>query len=280
MPPLVSVICLCYNHKRFVRYALQSVIDQTHSPIQLIVIDDCSVDGSVDVIEAFVVEHPEVTFLRLPANQGNCRAFNQGLKVAKGTYVIDLSADDVLMPSRVKRGVAGMEGSQACGVQFSDAELMDENGKTRGFHSDKFPHATIPSGKIFPDVLARYFINSPTMMIRKSLLDELGGYDETLAYEDFDFWVRSTPRTEYQYIPEPLVKRRILAASMGKQQRSGDGPQQRSTFLVCKKALVLCSNEKEFEALKKRLRYELGQALRGGAWSLAWEFWKLGRQLP
>ncbi len=275
MPPLVSVICLCYNHERFVRDALQSVIDQTYSPIELIVIDDFSLDGSAEIIRDFVTHHPAVAFIQLPANLGNCRAFNRGLWIAQGKYIIDLAADDILTAKRVERGVAVFESNPECGVQFSDAELMDENALTTGFHSDKFPHSTIPSGMIFSEILARYFINSPTMMMRKSLLDELGGYDESLAYEDFDFWVRSARRTRYVYLPEALVKRRVLTTSMGRQQYAKASVQQQSTFVVCKKALALCVEKEDFTALQRRIRYELKQAVMVGAWSLAWRYLKL-----
>ena len=280
MPPLVSVICLCYNHERFVRDALQSVIDQTYSPIELIVVDDFSRDRSAEIIRNFVAHHPEVTFIQLPANMGNCRAFNRGLAITQGKYIIDLAADDVLTQKRVERGVAVFESNPEIGVQFSDAELMDENGLTTGFHSDKFPHITIPSGMIFSDILSRYFINSPTMMMRKSLLDELGGYDESLAYEDFDFWVRSTQRTQYKYLPDPLVKRRVLTSSMGRQQYDTGGIQQQSTFVICKKALALCKEREDFIALKKRIRYEFRRAVGVGAWGLSWRYLKLWSAVP
>lgn len=280
MPPRVSVICLCYNHARFVREALQSVLDQTYAPIELIVVDDGSSDGSQKVIAAFVAQHPQIIFLPSAANQGNCRAFNSGFQKATGKYVIDLAADDRLMPTRVERGVALMEAHPECGVQFSDATIIDAEGRAQGLHSDRFPHATIPQGKIFREILSRYFINSPTMMIRKSLLDDLGGYDESLAYEDFDFWVRSSPRADYLYIPEPLVQRRLLTTSMGKQQYARKSAQQRSTFLVCEKALGLCAYAEDFAALKKRLRYELRKSLQVGDFSLAWDYIKLWSKIP
>lgn len=280
MPPRVSVICLCYNHARYVREALQSVLDQTYAPIELIVVDDGSSDGSQKVIAAFIAQHPQIIFLPSAANQGNCRAFNSGLQKATGEYVIDLSADDRLMPTRVERAVALMEAHPECGVQFSDATIIDADGRAQGLHSDRFPHATIPQGKIFREILSRYFINSPTMMIRKSLLDALHGYDETLAYEDFDFWVRSSPRTHYRYIPEPLVQRRVLTTSMGRQQYARKSAQQRSTFRVCGKALELCADTEDFAALKKRVKYELRKALQVGAFSLAWDYIKLWRKIP
>jgi len=280
MSPLVSVICLCYNHDRYVREAVQSVLDQTYHPIQLIVVDDCSTDNSAAVIEEMVKRHPEIHFIRHQTNVGNCRSFNEGLAITKGSYVIDLAADDALLPSRVEQGVRALEGRLEYGVQFSDAEIIDEDGRKLGLHSDRFPHETIPSGFIFLQILSRYFINSPTMMMRKSLLDELGGYDESLAYEDFDFWVRSSRNTQYLYIPEVLMKRRQLKSSMGKKQFDVDNPQLRSTLVVCEKAFRLSRNKEEFNALKERVMYEFRKSTMAGAFGIGWRYWKLWMKLP
>lgn len=280
MTPLVSVICLCYNQDRFVEEALKSVFDQTYDNIQLIVVDDCSTDGSQSAIEKYLSNHSEVPFIRCSVNQGNCRAFNQGLQMATGKYVIDLAGDDVLLNNRVEAGVALLEANPDCGVQFSDSIIVDEKGNVLDLHSNRFPHDSIPSGDIFVALLSRYFIDSPTMMIRKTVLDYLGGYDETLAYEDFDFWVRSSRHFEYIYSPEVLIKRRKVHTSMGTQQYVKGSLQLRSTLTVCEKALELCTSKNEFTALGKRLAYEGRQALAIGAWETAWGYWKLWRKIP
>src|SRR5258705_6164145 len=103
--PLVSVICLCYNHARFVSEAIGSVQRQTYSRIQLVVVDDASADKSAQVIRESIRNCPEIIFLSLPQNLGNCRAFNKGLAVSTGSFIIDLAADDVLMPYRVQAGL-------------------------------------------------------------------------------------------------------------------------------------------------------------------------------
>lgn len=280
MAPIVSVICLCYNHARFIEEALDSVMKQSYAQVELIIVDDASTDGSVDVIKKWLTTHPGVPFVVNPDNLGNCRAFNRGLVMAHGKYIIDLSGDDCLSRERVERGVALMESRPEVGVQFSDAELIDADGKRLGYHADRFPHATVPEGKIFRDVLSRYFINSPTLMIRKSLLDELGGYDESLAYEDFDFLIRSSPKTSYAYLPEALVQRRVLPGSMGKQQYAQGSAQQRSTLTICQKAFTYCSSPDDFRALRLRVNYELRQSLRYAHWSLAWSYLRLLWKIP
>jgi hypothetical protein len=98
------------------------------------------------------------------------------------------------------------------------------------------------------------------MMIRKKVLDELNGYDETLAYEDFDFWVRSSRKYKYNYMDAKLTIVRKTASSMSTGwYRVGD-KQLHSTYLVCRKAQGLVRSQEEKVALIKRVRYELGQS--------------------
>src|SRR5688572_3746734 len=107
--PLVTVICLCYNHERFVREAITSVLSQTYSNLQVIVVDDKSTDKSVDAIRDKIAPYGEITFLPLPTNHGNCRAFNKGLALAKGEYIIDFATDDLMAPERISKQVEAFQ---------------------------------------------------------------------------------------------------------------------------------------------------------------------------
>lgn len=261
--PLVTVICLCYNQKRFLKEAVGSVINQSYSPIQLIVVDDASTDGSTETINQLKTQYPQLEVLLLKENVGNCKAFNRGLAQAKGEYVIDLAADDVLLPDRIRKGVEALQQAGGdYGVHFCDAELIDERGSFLNHHSDKYPHNSIPQGDIYVEVIQRYFICPPTIMFRKSVMDALGGYDETLAYEDFDFWIRSSRQFKYMYSPEPLVKKRIVKHSLGSKQEKFFNLHAESTYRVCKKILDLNRTDKEKNALTKRIRYEMKLSLR------------------
>src|SRR5258708_38496375 len=95
--PLVSIVCLCFNHERFVGEALRSVFQQTYSNIQIIIVDDFSTDGSTSIIKKVISDYThKIQFLGLTQNLGNCKAFNQGLALATGDFVIDFSTDDVM----------------------------------------------------------------------------------------------------------------------------------------------------------------------------------------
>jgi glycosyltransferase involved in cell wall biosynthesis len=263
MKPLVSVICVCFNHARFVVEALESVKNQTYSNTELIIVDDGSSDGSPSVIEHWLKENTNAVFLDLKENHGYTKAFNKAFGLIKGEFFIDLSGDDVLQPERIQKGIDGfVQKGDRYAVQFSDANLIDETGKFINKHSDKFPHHTIPQGDLYAEVIQRYFICSPTMLIRKSAVDAFGGYDENLKYEDFDLWVQVGRDHHFFYLPEPLVNVRVLANSLGATQYTRNSPQLESTFLVCEKILRLNRTPLEKKAINRRILYELKQNLR------------------
>ena len=261
--PLVTVICLCYNQAKFVQEAIDSVLNQTYSNVQLIVVDDASTDNSVAVIRELLIERPSVEFLALSENVGNCKAFNQGLVQAKGEFLIDFAADDVLMPNRIEVGVKTLDEAGAeYGVHFSDAELISESGERLSFHSDRIPHNNVPQGDIYKDLISRYFICPQTLMCTREVMIYLNGYDESLTYEDFDFLIRSAREFKYVYTPRVLVKRRITSNAMSKQQFKFFSKYSQTTYRVCEKILRLNRTDQEGRALTSRIVYEAKLNLR------------------
>lgn len=273
---LVTVICLCHNQQEHVLEALESVLHQTHKDVQLIVVDDASTDGSKEVIAQFIAKHKEVVHIDIFENMGSCKAFNRALPFAIGEYIIDLAADDVLLPTRIEIGLHDFAlASPKAGVHISDAELIDVTGNHLSYHSDRFPHASIPQGNIYKEVIERYFICSPTMMFKKEVIDALHGYDENLHYEDFDFWVRSSRQYEYIYSSEVLLKKRILSNSLMSRQFKMRSPHQESTYRICEKIIELNRNEQEQKALSKRIWYEIKVNLRLLNWGLCYKYFLL-----
>lgn len=267
--PLVSVICVSYNHSRFVGDAIQSVLNLNYPNVELIVVDDGSIDNSVDVIRSM-----KVNLIELKKNRGYCAAFNEGFRASKGEFIIDLAADDVLDGERINHGLAQFSNlDETYGVQFGDAFYTDESSIITHSHSDRFPNP--PQGDIYIDVIKKYFICAASMMIRRIVLTQLNGYDETLAYEDFDFWIRSSRHFKYIYSNQHMVKKRIVRGSMSEKQFKRGSPQQLSTYKVCEKILALNQTQEENEALGDRIWYEIRQSLRRMDFSLTGKYIRL-----
>jgi glycosyltransferase involved in cell wall biosynthesis len=283
--PLVSIICLCYKHEKYVKETLISVWEQTYPHIEVIIVDDGSYDRSVEVIRQFLKERTApfpVKTMFLSQNVGNCKAFNQAWRSAGGKYVIDLAADDVMLPDRVEKQVAFFETlSLDYGVVFTESRYMDAQAKPLDYHfAERYRHIRpIPEGKVFCDVLSGYFISSPTMMIRNEVLARLDGYDESLAYEDFDFWVRSARDYRYAYLDECTTLVRVLGQSMSRQLYRKNDRQLFSTYRVCQKAAGMLRSSDEKRALLRRIRYEARHAVFAAKFSEASLFLELERSL-
>jgi glycosyltransferase involved in cell wall biosynthesis len=266
MSPLVSIVALSYNHAPYITEALDSILTQTYKNIEIIVVDDASTDNSVEVISKFIEGSPSIQFIPLKENIGNCRAFNLGYTLAKGKYIVDFALDDVLLPTRIEKQVEIFESlPMDYGVVFSDVGFIDQKGKPLGaqYKRDKGGKLldTVPSGDVYKDLLEKYFISPPSMISRREVFEQLGGYDETLAYEDFDFWVRSSRYYKYHFIDEIQTLKRVLPNSHGsKFSLKREYKMLESTLKVCEKAYRLNKNQDENEALAKRIRYHLRQA--------------------
>ncbi len=240
--PLVSVIALCYNHERFIIECLQSVVNQTYKNVELIIVDDYSVDKSREKILEFYDTNATCHCIFNEENIGNCRSFNQALEISKGKYIIDLSTDDVLLPNRIEVQVKLMEISSEVGVVFSDANYINEKSEYIGNFKKNIG---LPFGNVYKDVLAGSCYTMPvTMMMRRTILEQLNGYDTTLAYEDFDFWVRSSRICDFGYVPEVLSYQRILEGSYSTKFFAKNSPLVQSSVKICQKAYLL--NEKLF----------------------------------
>jgi len=257
--PLVSIICTTYNHEAFIDEALASIARQTYPNIECIIIDNASTDRTLSRIDHFCQQYPHVRRIANAWNKGLCAAFNQGLSLAGGKYVIDFSGDDVLLPCRVARQVSFFESlPDTYGVIFSNAQYIDAAGTLGQWHypvnEEGRTRVVVPSGDVYQAILGRYFICTPTMMIRRSVLEVLGGYDEALTYEDFDFWVRSSVRYLYGYQDEVLTHKRLLSSSLSTQVYQPGSGMLQSTLAVCNKAYDLNRSQDEFDALARRIR--------------------------
>jgi glycosyltransferase involved in cell wall biosynthesis len=278
--PLVSVVCLSYNHSRFVEEAINSVLKQTYKNIEIIVVDDASTDNSVEVIRRVLANYPAIKFISIPKNVGNCRAFNQGLALTDGEFIVDFAADDVMVADRIERQVDFFSTLPPdYGVVFTDAEYIDADGKFVRNHYDylfeKKLLTKVPQGDVYRNVLSQYFIASPTMLIRREVMDRLDGYDEGLAYEDFDFWVRSARIFKYGFLNEKLTRIRRTGNSMSSGWYKQGDRQLHSTYLVCRKAQRLSFTPDDDAALLKRARYEFRQSAFSGNFYEAELFYNL-----
>lgn len=271
--PLVTVICLSYNHAEFVIEALESVLHQTHNNVELIIADDFSTDNSVEIIEQWLKQHPQIPFIVNVENLGNTKTFNKCLKIAKGAFLIDLAADDVLNPDCIVQQLKGFAETtyENVGLIYGNAELISEKG---AFIKDYFETdsnrkrlKSQPTGNIYVGLLNGINnVCSISGLVKREVFEKLKGYDENLAYEDYDFWIRASRIYNFDYVDEILIKKRVLEDSMYTLLTKKNNPRTRhfnySTYLILQKAFVLNRNKAEFRAMLKRVHFEMTVAFK------------------
>ncbi|HSD14560.1 MAG TPA: glycosyltransferase [Flavobacterium sp.] len=277
--PLVSILCLSYNHAQFVEESLNSVLSQTYKNIELLIADDCSSDNSKVVIENWLKNHPEVIFISNPTNIGNTKTFNKLLALSKGEYIIDLAADDVLLPDCIEKQLRAFENSKLenVGIVYGNAEIISENNEHLKYYYEtgdkgKITHLP-PSGDIYLSVLGQHHkICSVSSIVKREVYEKLGGYDESLAYEDLDLWIRASRVYSFEFVPEVLIQKRELSTSLGSQffvkNNARTRKLNRSTYTIIRKALRQNISKAENRALLKRIHFETAKVFKAYDFSL------------
>lgn len=216
--PKVSVIAISYNHERFVVECLESIRAQTYQDFELILCDDASTDGTVALVDAWVAEYrPDAKLVRHSRNQGICRMLNAALDVATGDYINIIGTDDTWTPDKIERHVARIEReSPQVAMVYSDATLMDVSGAPLpGMFIARYrPDFDPPSGDLFDVLAAGNFIPAMAIILRASAVRAVGGFDEALAYEDYDMWLRLALRFEIVYEDAVVASYRIVPGSI------------------------------------------------------------------
>jgi glycosyltransferase involved in cell wall biosynthesis len=195
--PLVSVIIPTYNRGHCLARAIDSVLAQSFSGYELIVVDDGSTDDTAELLQSFGDRLRSIH----QENRGVSAARNTGIRFARGEFIALLDSDDCWLPAKLERQVDFFKAHpQALACQTE--EIWIRNGQRV---NPKQRHRKF-SGLIFEKCLPLCLVSPSAVMIRKSLFDQIGLFDESLpACEDYDLWLRITWQHPVDLIPTPLI---------------------------------------------------------------------------
>jgi glycosyltransferase involved in cell wall biosynthesis len=209
MPSLVSVVIPSFNGARFLGEAIDSVLAQTHPAIEVLVVDD----GSVDETPALVARYGErVRYLR-QENRGLAAARNTGIRAARGAYVAFLDHDDRFLPAKIAAQAGLLDARDEVGLVYTGWCFIDDQGQPLP------PTGWVRrEGDLLAEVLLGNIIYPAATMLRRTLLDEVGGFDEArTGVEDWELWLRLSRRgVLWACVDEPLLEYRVHAAQMHK----------------------------------------------------------------
>lgn len=228
---LVSILIPCYNHEAFLADCLTGIVQQTYANIELLICDDCSPDNSYQVIQQFAPALQErfsrVEILRNQTNCGVTKNINRMLNLAEGEYIKILASDDAMVPETIEKMVTYFTEHPDCDVVITNGMRVQEDQHYGSFVSDSLIYDETPnfSPEGFFERLARLnCIFAPGAMVRFSVFQTHGFYDETIPVEDMEYWLRllKAGQVRFGYIPDALIFYRINSNSMSSLSGNAD----------------------------------------------------------
>ncbi len=198
--PLISVIIPTYNRGWIIKEAIDSVLAQEYINYELIVVDDGSIDDTHDILNSY-----QKNFLVLRQNnKGVSAARNRGFAAASGRFIAFLDSDDIWLPQKLSRQVDFFQSNPDALICQTEEIWIRNNVRV----NPKKRHEK-PSGMIFEPSLSLCLVSPSAVMIKRSLFEEVGLFDETLpACEDYDLWLRVSCRHQVHLIDTPLIIKR------------------------------------------------------------------------
>ena len=198
--PRVSVIIPTYNRGWIIKEAIDSVLAQEFKDFELIVVDDGSTDNTLEILDSFQCN---IKVLR-QSNTGVSAARNRGIATASGHFIAFLDSDDLWLPKKLARQVDFFSSNPDAYICQTEEIWLRNNVRVNPKKRHKKPW-----GMIFEPSLALCLVSPSAVMIRRSLFEKVGGFDETLpACEDYDLWLRISCRYPVYLIETPLIIKR------------------------------------------------------------------------
>lgn len=198
--PLVSVIMPAYNVEKYINKSISSVLQGSFKDIELIIIEDCSTDGTYARIKEF--SDTRIQIIKHERNEGLVYTLNEGLSLCKGKYIYRMDSDDIAYPDALRKQVEFMQSHEKIGLLGGDAVVIDENdNKTKAYLYSSDPKALALT------MLAKNCIMHPSVLLRRDVLikHQLSYSPSQKRMEDYGLWVRLMKYTTLATLGEPTV---------------------------------------------------------------------------
>ena len=243
MKPLISVLLPIYNRPGYVSMAIDSILQQTCSDFELIIIDDGSARPTYEIISRYEKRDSRILIIRNEVNLGITASLTNGLKQARGNLIARMDSDDVSLPERFERQIAYLDHHPEIGILGTRFKRIDENGIVSSSHSIRpcGPNIIWWSMFFFPAVV------NPAIMARREYFVKFNENDAEVPYpdaEDYAFWLRIGFEADFQNLPDELLlfrrhQKRITSPNNKIQASSAEKAVQRGLYLALKRTVSL-----------------------------------------
>jgi glycosyltransferase involved in cell wall biosynthesis len=212
MEKLISVVIPAYNAAKTIVRCLESVFCQEGVPYEVVVVDDGSTDETGSLVEKGYKN--KVRYIR-QENSGPAAARNRGIRESRGNYIAFLDADDEWLPGKLQLQHSALRDNPALGFCFTDMSHWVDGSELHRSYLHERGYRFVSSGRIYDSLLRECFVFTPSVVVPRAVLDEVGLFDETLRIaEDYDLWLRIADTQEVLFIDRPLVKRHRNGANI------------------------------------------------------------------
>lgn len=220
--PLVSVAIPAYNHAPFLNACLESVRVQTYPNLELVIVDDGSTDQTLAVAQQFAATHAQrfqhLTILH-QANRGVSATANRAIAACRGTWVHLLGSDDVIYPDKILRQQQAIHdwNEPSLALVYSDMDFLNAAGQIISSATRKRPHPG-PEHQAYLWLISRNLIANPSVALHREAFLAIGGFDERLALEDLDAWLRLSVKHAIARMPGVVAGYRRHGSNTSAQQ--------------------------------------------------------------
>lgn len=215
--PRVSVLMAVFNSQRFLEETIRSVLAQSYSDFEFVIVDDCSTDSTSSIIQKFAEVDPRVRPFRMEENRNQTRCLVFGLEQCRGEFIARIDGDDVMLKERLQSQIAFLDEHSEIGLVGGWAQLIDEAGaEICSFEVPTEDHA------IRKCMTRQNPFLHPAVVFRRELIRQTGSYDRRLsAAQDYDLWLRIAQVTGLANLPLKLIKYRLVGSgvSLGSSRR-------------------------------------------------------------
>lgn len=203
--PLVSVIIPSYNSKKYIKKAIDSVLEQTYSNFELIIVDGNSTDGTLDILDEYKKQDRRIKVIQ-DEGRGIGAALQLGCQIASGKFIARMDSDDIAINTRFEKQLKIFHSIPNLILVASPVIYINEDDSIVGY---SFPYT---NKRIIQEKV--YLIAHPTVMMKKDAYVKAGGYQPLLRAEDYFLWNRMRLMGEFYIFKEPLIKYRLLQDSL------------------------------------------------------------------
>ena len=204
--PKLTVLMPVYNGEKFLKGAIESILNQTFDDFEFLIIDDKSQDGSKDIVLSF--RDKRIRFMQNERNLGQTQTLNRGVGYSLGQYIARIDQDDRALPQRLEKEINILDKFDELSLVYSDSFIIDEEGKRR--NKTLFEYVKPSRSSVFENLLKRNFITGNTALFRKGIFKEIGMYNLGYAIAaEYDLFLRLARAHKVDFLDEPLAEYRL-----------------------------------------------------------------------